>query len=92
MIPPAVVIPDESANLTLQLLRRLKHQQIHLLLAASVIPLNLAVRLRMIRTRQNMADPPDLQILAKIRPPEDQPTEKQVEEMLLRMKRRWGLA
>jgi hypothetical protein len=32
-----------------------------------------------------------LQRLAKIRPPEDRPTEKQVIEMLLRMKKRWGL-
>jgi hypothetical protein len=29
--------------------------------------------------------------LAKIRPPEDRPTEKQIAEMLLRMKKRWGL-
>ena len=33
-----------------------------------------------------------LEKLAKIRPPGDRPTEKQVREMLLRMKKRWGLA
>jgi hypothetical protein len=33
-----------------------------------------------------------LQRLTKIRPPEDRPTEKQVIEMLLRMKKRWHLS
>lgn len=32
-----------------------------------------------------------LQKLAKIRPPEDKPTEQQVVELILRMRKRWGL-
>jgi hypothetical protein len=56
VIPPLVVEGDEPTDLLLKLCRRFPREQVHLLLARSVIPLDLAVGLRVERRGEDMAD------------------------------------
>ena len=65
MIPPFVVEGDEPANLLLQFRWRFPGEQVHLLLARAVVPLDLAVGLRMERRGEDMADPLGLQVVAE---------------------------
>ena len=66
VIAPAIVVFDKPGNLPLKLIRRFPHDQAYPFLAGSVIPLDLPVGLRVIGRSQDMSDPFDFEIAAKV--------------------------
>ena len=63
VITLGVVVVDEVRDRLLQFRRRFPHDQVDLLFAGSVVPLNLAVGLRMVRRSENMSQAFRLQIV-----------------------------
>jgi len=66
VIPLTVVPRDEPGDLGLQVARRLPHHEVHLFFARSVIPLDLAVGLRMVRRGQDVPQAPAFQVQAEV--------------------------
>jgi len=57
VIPLFIAEGDEPADLLLQFRRRFPREQVHLLLARAMMPLDLAVGLRVKRRGEDMSDP-----------------------------------
>ena len=67
MIAPAIVVFDEPGNFPFKFIRRLPNDQANLFLAGTVVSLNLPIGLRMIGRSENMSDPFDFEIMAKVK-------------------------